>query len=152
MENQMELWFLAKPENEALARMTIAGFMMTVNPTLDEIADVKTAVSEAVTNAIIHGYPKEVEKYRDEKIFMGCYLTGEELRIVIEDRGIGIADIAKALTPLYTTRPDLERSGMGFSFMDAFMDGMEVESKPQVGTRITLVKYFPRRKEATGAK
>lgn len=145
--NHMNMRFDAKSVNESLARMTVAAFMMDMNPTLDEIQDVKTAVSEAVTNAIIHGYPKEAAKSKDDtmmchnEIEMCCSREDETLRIVIIDKGVGIADIALARQPFFTTKPEEERSGMGFSFMETFMDEVEVFSKPGEGTRIIMTKY-----------
>lgn len=143
MKNEMELWFTARPENEGLARMAAAGFLVSADPTLEQIADIKTAISEAVTNSIIHGYGNGEENLvikEDCKVFMGCYLENKNFTVVIEDKGCGISDIARAMEPLYTTRPDMERSGMGFSFMDTFMDELIVESEIGKGTKITMKK------------
>lgn len=101
---------------------------MELNPTLDEVADVKTAVSEAVTNAIIHGYDDP-----EKKVCLTCTIHGNRVEIVVSDQGKGIADVAQAMEPFYTTRPELERSGMGFAFMEAFMDEIRVASKPGRG-------------------
>ena len=119
-ENWMQIAFAAQSENEGFARTAVAAFVSCLDPTIDELADIKTAVSEAVTNCIIHGYN----------------LKGG----TITDEGRGIRDIKQALEPLFTTRPDLERSGMGFSFMEAFMDVVEVESSPGKGTRVVMKK------------
>ena len=136
-ENEMELVFESRSVNEGFARVAVAAFMTQLNPTLEEVSDVKTAVSEAVTNAIIHGYEKEVKK-----IWIRCHLIGQTLYIEVEDRGQGIADVTKAMEPLFTTKPELERSGMGFSFMEAFMDGIEVESEVGRGTIVKMQKII----------
>lgn len=142
MKNEMEIWFTARAENESLARMAVTAFILEADPTMEQIADVKTAVSEAVTNSIIHGYGREEETRGEEdfKIRMKCKLSGKELYLEVEDKGCGIADIKKAMEPLYTTRPDMERSGMGFSFMEAFMDHIEVESQVGNGTIVKMLK------------
>ena len=142
MKNEMEIWFTARAENESLARMAVTAFMLEADPTMEQIADVKTAVSEAVTNSIIHGYGREEEPKEDEdfKIRMKCKLKDKELYLEVEDMGCGIEDIPKAMEPLYTTRPDMERSGMGFSFMEAFMDHIEVESQVGSGTLVKMLK------------
>lgn len=137
MNNEIILEFDGISVNEAFARVAVAAFITPVNPTLEELADVKTAVSEAVTNAIIHGYDGE-----KGKIVMHCLLDDNLLHIEIQDMGKGIEDIEKAMEPLYTTKPELERSGMGFSFMEAFMDDLQVQSKPGKGTIVTMEKIF----------
>ena len=109
----------ADPANEGFARVAVAAFLTQLNPTVEEVADVKTAVSEAVTNAIIHGYEN-----REGKITIRCRIQGRTLYIEVQDSGIGILDVEKAMEPMFTTRPELERSGMGFSFMEAFMDDL----------------------------
>ena len=134
-DNEMSLIFDAIACNEALARMTVMAFLTPLNPTMEEIADVKTAVSEAVTNSIIHGYDG-----KEGKIHMLCRLKGHTLFVEVCDKGAGIPDIAKAMEPTYTTRPELERSGMGFSFMEAFMDELRVESEIGKGTVVYLKK------------
>ena len=134
-ENQMELVFDSRSVNEGFARVSVAAFLTQLNPTLEEVADVKTAVSEAVTNAIIHGYEKEVEK-----IWIRCSLLEQTLYIEVEDRGRGIEDVSKAMEPLFTTKPEMERSGMGFSFMEAFMDEIRVESEIGKGTVVKMQK------------
>ena len=136
-ENEMELIFESRSVNEGFARVAVAAFLTQLNPTLEEVSDVKTAVSEAVTNAIIHGYEKEVNK-----IWIRCRLNEQTLYIEVEDHGQGISDVEKAMEPLFTTKPELERSGMGFSFMEAFMDGIEVESEVGKGTIVKMQKII----------
>ena len=131
------LEFDAISENEALARVVIAAFLTELDPTLEELQDVKTAVSEAVTNAIIHGYQE-----KGGRITMKACLLGEELEVMIEDYGVGIENVQKAMEPLFTTSPETERAGMGFAFMEAFMDKLMVESTVGVGTKITMQKKF----------
>ena len=133
--NEMELLFDSKSVNEGFARVAVAAFMTQLNPTLEEVADVKTAVSEAVTNAIIHGYEKEIKQIR-----IHCRLEEQTLYIEIEDHGKGIENIEQAMQPLYTSKPELERSGMGFSFMEAFMDEISVESELGKGTIVKMQK------------
>ena len=133
--NHMQLQFDAQSVNEGFARVAVAAFLTELNPTLDEIADIKTAVSEAVTNAIIHGYPEGEGQVR-----LQCKIAGKQVHIMVEDDGVGIEDIEKARTPLFTTKPELERSGMGFAFMEAFMDEVEVTSKPGKGTCVIMKK------------
>ena len=134
-DNEMEMVFDAVSANESLARVAIAAFVTEKNPTLEEISDIKTAVSEAVTNAIIHGYAK-----KQGKIKMHCRWEDKVLFIEIEDKGVGIADVKQAMEPLFTTKPEEDRSGMGFSFMEAFMDELEVESVPGEGTIVRMQK------------
>jgi stage II sporulation protein AB (anti-sigma F factor) len=138
IDNSMKIEFLSKSENEAFARVAVAAFVSQLDPTLEELADVKTAVSEAVTNSIIHGY----ENNPNETIKIEVYIKGNEVKITIEDHGVGIENIEKAKEPLYTSRPDLERSGMGFTVMESFMDFLEVESELGKGTKIILEKKF----------
>lgn len=133
--NHMQLQFDAKSVNEGFARVAVAAFLTELNPTLDEIADIKTAVSEAVTNAIIHGYPEGEGQVR-----LQCKIAGKQIFIMVEDDGVGIEDVEMAKTPLYTTKPELERSGMGFAFMEAFMDEVQVTSKPGKGTCVIMKK------------
>lgn len=143
MKNEMEIVFDAVSENEGFARIAVAAFAAQKNPTLEELADIKTAVSEAVTNAIIHGYETgqtNIEKKNVGKIRLHCLMEEGILLVEVEDRGKGIEDVEKAMEPLFTTKPDLERSGMGFSFMEAFMDELEVKSKPGEGTLIIMKK------------
>ena len=115
--NEMELIFDSRSSNESFARVTVAAFMTSLNPTVEEVSDVKTAVSEAVTNAIIHGYENEVHN-----ITIRCRTQEKTLYLEVEDQGRGIEDVEQAMEPLFTTKPELDRSGMGFSFMEAFMD------------------------------
>ena len=135
MSNRMQVEFDAKSVNEGFARVAVAAFLTQLNPTLDEIADVKTAVSEAVTNAIIHGYED-----REGQVYLSCEISGDTATIIVEDKGVGMRDVKQALQPFYTTKLDLERSGMGFAFMEAFMDDMEVESVLGSGTKVTMKK------------
>ena len=139
-ENEICIEFDAISENEGLARVVIAAFISRVDPTLDELEDVKTAVSEAVTNAIIHGYREQ-----GGRVVMRAHLTEEnELSVEISDTGVGIADVAQAMQPLYTSAAENERSGMGFSFMEAFMDQVEVRSEPGKGTEVIMKKRIGR--------
>ena len=131
----MQLIFDSLSSNESFYRVTVAAFMTSLNPTVEEVSDVKTAVSEAVTNAIIHGYESEVHN-----IYIRCRTEGKTLYLEIEDEGKGIEDVKQAMEPLFTTKPELERSGMGFSFMEAFMDKLEVESVPGKGTTVKMEK------------
>lgn len=133
--NEMMLEFESRSQNESFARTVVAAFAAQLDPTIEELADIKTAVSEAVTNSIIHGYLDQVGK-----ITMRCCIHGNELLVEISDKGVGIENIEKAMEPLYTTRPELERSGMGFSFMEAFMDDLEVKSTIGVGTTVKMKK------------
>ena len=137
-DNKMSLEFIAKSENEAFARVAVAAFISQLDPTIDELSDVKTAVSEAVTNAIIHGYENE----KDKMIKIETEIIGNEVIIAISDKGKGIDDIKQAMEPLYTSRPDLERSGMGFTVMETFMDELHVESEKGIGTRVVIKKEF----------
>lgn len=133
--NEMKVEFDSISANEAFARVTVAAFMAQMNPSMEEVADVKTAVSEAVTNAIIHGYGGEVHK-----ITISGVIEEQRLSLEIADQGIGIEDVKKAMEPLYTSRPELERSGMGFLFMEAFMDEVRVTSRPGEGTTVVMKK------------
>ncbi len=152
MKNETEIIFDAISRNESFARMTVTAFVSHLNLTVDEVADIKTAVSEAVTNAIIHGY-ENFEGYgrhgdrtcmecvrHPGKVRVHCMQEDDLLHIEVSDTGKGIENIEKAMEPLYTTRPELERSGMGFSFMEAFMDELEVESEPGMGTTVRMTK------------
>lgn len=134
-KNEMKVIFDSCSENESFARMVISAFVARLDPTLEELADIKTAVSEAVTNSIIHGYGGA-----SGDIEMRGSIDGREVSVEILDFGVGIEDIEKAMEPMFTTRPDIDRSGMGFAFMEAFMDDLEVESKPGEGTRIIMKK------------
>ena len=142
--NEMRLDFPAIPENEAFARVVVSGFMLPLNPTLEQLADVKTAVSEAVTNAIIHGYAGKRGTVR----LHGMCSDDGLLYIDVIDKGRGIADIDRAMQPFFTTDPGEERSGMGFTVMESFMDGVEVKSKVGEGTTVRLVKRVDIREDA----
>lgn len=133
--NEMQLIFDSRSSNESFARVAVAAFMTALNPTVEEVSDVKTAVSEAVTNAVIHGYENEVKN-----IYIRCRTEGKTLYLEIEDQGKGIEDVKQAMEPLFTTKPELDRSGMGFSFMEAFMDHLEVISEPGQGTVVKMQK------------
>ena len=137
-QNKMALEFISKSKNEGFARVSVAAFVAQLDPTIDEISDVKTAVSEAVTNAIIHGY----DGREDGIVRIEAEIENNEVTIVISDKGKGIEDIKQAMEPLYTSRPDLERSGMGFTVMDTFMDYLSVESEKGVGTKVIVKKKF----------
>lgn len=129
--NEMEIRFDSRSENEGFARVSVASFLTQLNPTVEEVADVKTAVSEAVTNAIIHGYEQRVEKVK-----IHCSIENQLFTVEISDRGKGIANVEKAMEPMFTTKPEDDRSGMGFSFMDT----VEVESKVGEGTSVKMTK------------
>ena len=134
--NEIRCTFLSKSENEALARSILSGFLLPLDPTVDELADIRCAISEAVTNAIVHGY-----RNTTGMITLGIKAYDDRtIRITIIDKGCGIADIAKARTPLYTTCPDEDRCGMGFSIMESFSDKLSVTSQIGKGTRITLTR------------
>ena len=141
-QNHMQVIFDAKSVNESLARMVVTAFMTDMNPTLEQISDVKTAVSEAVTNAIIHGYEN-----KEDSVELCCDRDGQQLIVTVEDHGVGIVDNEQARNPFYTTKPELERSGMGFTFMEAFMDKVEVCSQLGVGTKVVMWKYIERNSE-----
>ena len=132
--NEMEIRFDSRSENEGFARVAVASFMTQLNPTVEEVADVKTAVSEAVTNAIIHGSIR-------------CRISENVLTVEVSDSGRGIDDVQKAMQPMFTTMPEQDRSGMGFAFMEAFMDSVEVESEPGKGTRVKMKKTVGKGRE-----
>ena len=152
MKNEMEIIFDAVSDNEGFARVAVAAFVSHLNPTLEEMADIKTAVSEAVTNSIIHGYgnlygygrpgrgPAEQLKVQPGKVHVQCMLDEDVLHIQVTDQGKGMDNVEQAMEPLYTTKPELERSGMGFAFMEAFMDDLEVQSSPGQGTVVRMTK------------
>ena len=135
MENIMKLEFSNKSFNENLARIVAAAFVAPLDPTCEELSEIKTAISEAVTNAIIHGYEDSIGMVR-----IDAKLIGNVVEFTVSDKGCGITDIKQAMEPLFTTKPDKERSGMGFSFMEAFMDELEVESTPGEGTLVRMQK------------
>lgn len=134
--NEMKMSFESRSCNESFARSSVAAFISVLDPNVEEISDIKTAVSEAVTNCIVHGYKNEIGKvYIHVKIFEGA-----RIRISVKDKGCGIPDIKKAREPLYTTCETGERAGLGFSIMESFMDNLKVRSKPGRGTSVTLEK------------
>ncbi len=136
-ENEMKLEFSSKSSNESFARIAVAAFATQLDPSLEEVADIKTAVSEAVTNCIIHGYEN-----KEGIIKIECRLFANSIEIEISDSGKGIEDIEKAKEPLYTSKSDLERSGMGFTIMESFMDEVKVESVLGIGTKVTMKKMI----------
>lgn len=135
VDNEMKLEFTSKTSNEAFARITVAAFVSQLDPTIDELSDIKTAVSEAVTNSIIHGYEDE-----EGVVKIIAKLFGNNIEIEISDCGKGIQNIEEAMKPLYTSKPNLERSGMGFTIMESFMDEVKVESAIGLGTKVTMRK------------
>ncbi len=154
-DNHMYMVFDAKSQNESLARVAVAAFLTQTDPTVEEMNDIKTAVSEAVTNSIIHGYEEG-----EGKVHLKCRLihkihersddTYDEdsvIKIEVKDEGVGIEDIEQAKQPLYTTKPELERSGMGFLFMEMFMDKIDVQSNPGIGTVVTMEKKIRKTKK-----
>jgi len=136
-KNYMKLEFSSKSSNESFARVVVAAFASQLDPTLEELSDIKTAVSEAVTNAIIHGY-----EYGEGVVLVEATIENNSIEIIIQDNGKGIDDIDKAMEPFYTSKPDLERSGMGFTVMETFMDELVVESNIEKGTKVRMVKKF----------
>lgn len=143
MKNKMELKVSSSSKNESFARAVVAAFVAQLDPTMEELADVRTAVSEAVTNAVIHGYENTTGV-----IQIQVTLEAQEVVIEITDYGKGIADIEQAMEPFYTTRPEMERSGMGFSFMEAFMDSLHIESEVGRGTKILMRKVIGSNRES----
>ena len=137
--NEMKIVFDSRPENEGLARVAVAAFCTQLNPTLEEVSDLKTAVSEAVTNCIIHAYEGKVQK-----IEVRCRMQGRVIWVDVIDKGIGIENISKVMEPMFTTKPEKDRSGMGFTFMEAFMDEIRVESQPGKGTTVHMKKTIGR--------
>ncbi len=136
-KNCMRLEFLSKSTNESFARVVVAAFASQLDPTIEELSDIKTAVSEAVTNAIIHGY-----EYSEGIVIVESTIQGNRIEIIVEDKGKGIDDVQKAMEPFYTSKPDLERSGMGFTVMETFMDELMVESQLGNGTKVKMAKIF----------
>ena len=137
--NQLKAEFLSKSENESFARMIVASFIAPLDPTIEELSDVRTAVSEAVTNAIVHGYSE-----KKGTVYLECSCIGDTVTITVKDYGKGIADVKKAMEPMYTDCPDGERSGMGFTVMETFMDSVKVDSIPGVGTKVIMTKAIGR--------
>ena len=142
-QNEMTLEFVSKSSNEAFARIAVAAFASQLDPTIEELADIKTAVSEAVTNCIIHGYDK-----KQGIVKIVAKLKEQEIIIEISDKGKGIENIEAAKEPLYTTKPNLERSGMGLTIMESFMDKMEIESILGLGTKVTMSKIIKPKEES----
>ena len=133
--NEMQTSFLSLPENESFARVVIAAFAVQLSPTVSEIADIKTAVSEAVTNAIVHGYART-----RGVVVLRAAIEDSTISIEVQDKGCGIADVRQAMEPFFTTQPEQERSGMGFAVMQTFMDSLEVDSEPGTGTTVRMRK------------
>ncbi|WP_332692466.1 anti-sigma F factor [Halalkalibacter lacteus] len=136
MQNVMDLKFSAQSQNESFARVTVGAFIAQLDPTMDEITEIKTVVSEAVTNSIIHGYNNQ----SDGMVYIHCTLENGTIELTIRDEGMGIQDIEEARQPLFTTKPELERSGMGFTIMENFMDELQIVSEPSIGTTVYLKK------------
>jgi stage II sporulation protein AB (anti-sigma F factor) len=134
-DNYMRIQFASRSENESFARVAVAAFVAQLDPTVEQLTELKTAVSEAVTNAIIHGYENRIGEVRIE-----CVLTGGVVEITVEDDGVGIEDIELARQPMYTSRPELERSGMGLTIMENFVDELWIDSAPGHGTRVRMRK------------
>ncbi|MBB5147729.1 MULTISPECIES: anti-sigma F factor [Ureibacillus] len=138
MDNEMTLSFVALSENESLARIAVTSFVAQLDPTIDELSEFKTIVSEAVSNAIIHGYDEDGKGI----VTVHAVREGDVVSVAVKDQGKGIPDIKKAMEPLFTTKADMERSGMGFTIMESFADHLQVESEPGVGTVVTFSKKF----------
>ncbi|OMF60656.1 anti-sigma F factor [Paenibacillus sp. FSL R5-0490] len=138
MKNVMNLEFSALSQNESFARVTVAAFIAQLDPTMDELTEIKTVVSEAVTNSIIHGY----ENDPNGVVYISVLIEDGFIDLTIKDKGIGIMDVEEARQPLFTTKPELERSGMGFTIMENFMDEIEIKSQPGIGTEIRLRKHL----------
>ena len=142
IKNEMKIEFLSKSANEAFARISVAAFASQLDPTIEEIADIKTSVSEAVTNSIIHAYPN-----KDGIVKLKAILLEDEIEIEVSDNGQGIENVEEARKPLFTTKGNLERSGMGFTIMDNFIDSLKVESIVGIGTKVTMNKKIKKTKE-----
>ena len=133
--NELKAEFLSKSENESFARMIVAAFIAPLDPTIEELSDIRTAVSEAVTNAIVNGYSE-----KKGNVYLECSSVDDTVTIVVKDYGKGIEDVAKAMEPMFTTNSDMERSGMGFTVMETFMDSIKVDSIVGVGTKVIMTK------------
>jgi len=133
--NKISLQMDSLSQNESLARTVVAAFIAPLDPSIDVLVDIKTAISEAVTNAVIHGYGS-----KEGQIKLDLAIEGEELKITVSDTGAGIQDIEQAMEPLYTSLPEMERAGMGFTVMESFMDSVKVKSSPGKGTAVEMVK------------
>jgi stage II sporulation protein AB (anti-sigma F factor) len=142
MRNEMHLQFSALSQNESFARVTVAAFVAQLDPTMDELTEIKTVVSEAVTNAIIHGYENDPSGV----VYISVVLEDHAVHLTIRDEGKGIADVEEARQPLFTTKPELERSGMGFTIMENFMDEVRIYSEVNKGTTVELIKYLTKSK------
>ncbi|WP_077326792.1 anti-sigma F factor [Virgibacillus siamensis] len=142
MNNEMCVEFSSVSENESFARVTVGSFIAQLDPTMDELTEIKTVVSEAVTNAIIHGYNNRP----GNQVSIRCALNDDEVELTIKDNGIGIGDLDEARQPLYTSKPELERSGMGFTIIENFMDSVEVISSPGDGTTVHMTKQLTKSK------
>ncbi len=140
--NFMTLQFASKSENEAFARITVAAFVSQLDPTMNELTDIKTVISEAVTNSIIHGYENDM----DGVITISARIEADTIHITIEDQGRGIDDIEQAMEPLFTSKPELERSGMGFTIMENFMDNLEISTSLGKGTIVRMSKRIESKK------
>ncbi|MBS5937197.1 anti-sigma F factor [Clostridium sp.] len=138
VDNKICIELMSKSQNEGFARVAVAAFVSQLDPTIEELSDVKTAVSEAVTNSIIHGY----ENKKEGIIRIEASISANEITIIVEDFGKGIDNIEQAMEPLYTSKPELERSGMGFTVMESFMDNLEVVSEDGKGTKVIMKKKF----------
>ncbi|WP_026585157.1 anti-sigma F factor [Bacillus sp. J33] len=138
MKNVMNLEFSALSQNESFARVTVAAFIAQLDPTMDELTEIKTVVSEAVTNSIIHGYENDPNGI----VYISVLIDDGFIDMTIKDKGLGIMDVEEARQPLFTTKPELERSGMGFTIMENFMDEIEIKSQPGIGTEIRLRKHL----------
>ncbi|TFB23917.1 anti-sigma F factor [Filobacillus milosensis] len=138
MNNYMKVDFAAKSENESFARVAVASFIAQLDPTVDELTEIKTVVSEAVTNAIIHGY----EEDENALVTLECHIRDGEVELKIMDQGRGIENVDEATQPMFTSKPELERSGMGFTIMENFMDDITVDSQMSYGTTVTMRKKF----------
>ncbi|GGJ94301.1 anti-sigma F factor [Lentibacillus kapialis] len=141
MKNEMFVEFASVSENESFARVTVASFVAQLDPTMDELTEIKTVVSEAVTNAIIHGYNNEPGHH----VSISCVLHEDEVELTIKDTGTGIGDVNEARQPLYTSKPELERSGMGFTIIENFMDVLEIISSPETGTTVHMTKQLSKK-------
>ena len=138
MKNEMNIEFSSISENESFARVTVGAFIAQLDPTMDELTEIKTVVSEAVTNSIIHGYNNEPH----HKVYLSCVLHDNEIELTIKDKGAGISDVEQAREPLYTSKPELERSGMGFTIIENFMNSVEVISNTGEGTIVHMTKQL----------
>lgn len=142
MKNEMHMHFSALSQNESFARVTVAAFIAQLDPTMDELTEIKTVVSEAVTNAIIHGYENDPSGL----VYISVSIDDGLVELTIRDDGVGISNIEEARQPLFTTKPELERSGMGFTIMENFMDEVTIQSEPNKGTVVHMKKYLAKSK------